>query len=67
MNEEAGITWMRRLTETYPASVWLNPVAEEHWAYSQSIRILREMMNDRMFPLTLAGLDGAMRELGRKA
>jgi hypothetical protein len=67
MNEEAGVAWMQRLTNTYPAAVWLNPVPEEHWGYSQSIRIIRELMNDRMYPLTLAGLDSAMRELGRKA
>ena len=66
MNEEAGVTWMHRLTNTYPASVWLNPTPEEHWGYSQSIRVIRELMNDRMFPLTLAGLDDAMRELSRK-
>jgi hypothetical protein len=66
MNEEAGVAWMGRLTNTYPAAVWLNPVPQEHWGYSQSIRIIRELMNDRMYPLTLAGLDEAMRELGRK-
>jgi uncharacterized protein with von Willebrand factor type A (vWA) domain len=65
-NEEAGATWMQRVTSTYPASVWLNPIPEEQWGYSQSVRILRELMNDRMYPLTLAGLDDAMRELSRK-
>ncbi len=67
MNEEAGVTWMQRLTNTYPAAVWLNPVPEEHWGYSQSTRIIRELMKDRMYPLTLSGLDDAMRELGRKS
>jgi hypothetical protein len=67
MNEESGLTWMQRLTNTYPASVWLNPVPEEHWGYSQSLRIIREVMTDRMYPLTLGGLDDAMRELGRKS
>jgi hypothetical protein len=66
MNEEAGTTWMHRLTTTYPAAVWLNPIPSEQWGYSQSIRILRELMTDRMYPLTLSGLDGAMRELTRK-
>lgn len=65
-NEEAGAVWMQRLTNTYPAAAWLNPVPEEHWGYSQSVRIIRELMNDRMFPLTLDGLDDAMRELSRK-
>ena len=66
MNDEAGATWLQRLTNTYPASVWLNPVPKEQWGYSQSVRIIRELMTDRMYPLTLGGLDEAMRELGRK-
>ena len=65
-NEEAGAVWMHRLTNTYPAAVWLNPIPKEQWTYSQSIRITRELMNDRMYPLSLAGLDEAMRELTRK-
>ncbi|NYD89841.1 vWA domain-containing protein [Sphingomonas melonis] len=65
-NEEAGAVWMQRLTNTYPAAVWLNPLPEPQWAYSQSIRMIRELMNDRMYPLTLTGLDDAMRELTRK-
>jgi len=65
-NEEAGITWMHRLTTTYPAAAWLNPVPENQWGYSQSVRIINELMNDRMYGLTLDGLDDAMRELTRK-
>jgi hypothetical protein len=66
MNEEAGAVWLNRLATTYPASVWLNPIPEEQWGYSHSIRIVREVLADRMFPLTLDGLDRAMRELTRK-
>lgn len=65
-NEEAGAVWMHRVTTTYPAAVWLNPTPEQHWGYSQSTRIIKELMNDRMYPLTLAGLDDAMRTLTRK-
>jgi uncharacterized protein len=65
-NEEAGAAWLHRLTTTYPAAVWLNPVPEQQWGYSQSVRIIRELMTDRMYPLTLGGLDEAMRELTRK-
>ncbi len=65
-NEESGTVWMHRLTNTYPAAVWLNPVPEQQWGYSQSTKLIRELMNDRMYPLTLGGLDDAMRELGRK-
>ncbi len=65
-NEEAGAVWMQRMVNTYPAAVWLNPTPEAHWGYSQSTKILKEIMKDRMFPLTLDGLDDAMRELVRK-
>jgi uncharacterized protein with von Willebrand factor type A (vWA) domain len=65
-NEESGAVWMNRITNTYPATVWLNPVPEKQWGYSQSTKIIKELMNDRMYPLTLEGLDDAMRELSRK-
>jgi len=65
-NEEAGHVWLRRLTTTYPAAVWLNPAPENRWHYDQSNRLIRELMNERMYPLTLAGLDDAMKELSRK-
>jgi uncharacterized protein with von Willebrand factor type A (vWA) domain len=66
-NEEAGATWMQRLANTYPAAVWLNPVEERYWSYTGSIQLVRELMQDRMYPLTLAGLDTAMRTLSRKS
>ncbi len=65
-NEESGAVWLHRMATTYPAAVWLNPVPEEQWGYSQSVRIIKELITDRMYPLTLAGLDDAMRELTRK-
>ena len=65
-NEESGAAWMQRLMTTYPAAVWLNPVTKEQWGYSQSIAIIRDLMTERMYPLTLSGLDEAMRELTRK-
>src|SRR5215203_1894219 len=64
-NEEAGAIWMERITRTYPACVWLNPVPESQWQHTYSIRIMRQLMGDRMYPLTLDGLDRAMRELVR--
>ena len=64
-NAEAGETWLRRLLATYPRAVWLNPVPERYWAGTQSIGMIRELMEDRMFPLTLDGLDRAMRRLTR--
>jgi uncharacterized protein with von Willebrand factor type A (vWA) domain len=65
MNEEAGQTWLERLARTYAACVWLNPVPEDQWEYTQSIRIIRQLLGGRMYPLTLEGLDRAMRELVR--
>jgi uncharacterized protein with von Willebrand factor type A (vWA) domain len=65
-NEESGAVWLQRLINTYPAAAWLNPVPSERWHYDQSNKIIREMMNERMYPLTLHGLDDAMRELSRK-
>src|ERR671935_236542 len=64
-NEEAGALWLERVTRTYPACVWLIPVAEKDWDYTQSIRIMRQVMGGRMYPLTLEGLDKSMRELVR--
>ena len=64
-NEEAGAIWLERLTRTYPACVWLNPVPQEQWDYTYSIRMVRQLVGERMYPLTLEGLDRAMRELVR--
>ena len=66
MNEEAGAAWLQRVAKIYPATVWLNPISEKNWGYSQSTRIVRELLGGSMFPLTLGGLDDAMRELTRK-
>jgi uncharacterized protein with von Willebrand factor type A (vWA) domain len=66
-NEEAGAVWLQRLTTTYPAAVWLNPTPEQYWRYNHSTQIIRELMQDRMYSLTLDGLDDAMRTLSRKS
>ncbi len=64
-NAEPGEVWMRRLLRTYPAAVWLNPLPEGHWDYHASAEMMRRLMAGRMFPMTLDGLDAAMRELSR--
>ncbi|KMS59452.1 von Willebrand factor A [Novosphingobium barchaimii LL02] len=66
MNEEAGAVWLGRVVQTYPATVWLNPSPERQWNYSGSTKMIREIVGGSMFPLTLDGLDKAMRELTRK-
>ncbi|MGB5164477.1 MAG: VWA domain-containing protein [Woeseiaceae bacterium] len=62
-NEEPGAVWIKRLLQTYPKAVWLNPEPEARWDYTPSIKLTRELMDDRMYPMTLAGLDAAIREL----
>ncbi|MCI4645485.1 MAG: VWA domain-containing protein [Hyphomonadaceae bacterium] len=65
-NEEAGGLWIQRFVETYPNLVWLNPVKEGAWDYTASIQLIRDLIGpQRMFELTLAGLDEAMKELSR--
>jgi uncharacterized protein with von Willebrand factor type A (vWA) domain len=65
-NEETGATWLQRVRHIYPATVWLNPTPERQWEYSNSTKLIRELMQGSMYPLTLEGLDDAMRELTRK-
>ena len=62
-NPEAGAVWMSRVLETWPRAVWLNPVPQKHWAYTDSIGMMRKLLEGRMYPLTLAGLDAAIGEL----
>ena len=64
-NPEAGEVWMRRMLDTYPKAVWLNPVGERYWEGTRSIGMMRQIMENRMFPLTIDGLDRAMRALTR--
>ncbi len=66
MNPEPGALWMQRVVQTYPATVWLNPTAENEWKYTTSTTMMRELVNGAMYPLTLGGLESAMRELTRK-
>ena len=65
MNEEPGGAWLERITRTYPHAVWLNPVPQEQWEFTHSIRMVKQLFAGRMYPLTLEGLDQAMRELVR--
>ncbi|MFI4987407.1 MAG: VWA domain-containing protein [Alphaproteobacteria bacterium] len=64
-NEEPGQLWLQRLLHTYEHAVWLNPVPEHHWPYTASIDVMQRLMAARMYPLTINGLDRAMRELRR--
>jgi uncharacterized protein len=65
-NDEPGEVWLRRVLDAYPHAVWLNPVPEKYWAGTASIGMMRRITEERMFPLTLEGLDRAMRRLKRR-
>jgi len=62
-NEEPGAVWIKRLLGTYPNAIWLNPEPEARWDYTPSIKLTRELMDDRMYPLTIAGLDEGIKQL----
>lgn len=65
MNPEAGAVWLQRVLDVYPHAVWLNPVAQDHWGWTHTIGMIERLMGGRMYPLTLDGLDRAIRELMR--
>ena len=62
-NEEAGATWMKRLLDTYPKAIWLNPEPEQRWLHTPSIQMLSQLMEQRMYPLTVSGIERGMKEL----
>jgi uncharacterized protein len=64
-NEEAGAIWLQRLAERFPKFAWLNPEPEGVWEYRQSISVIKQVLGNRMYPVTLAGLEKAMREMSK--
>jgi len=62
-NAEAGAEWLQRLAHAFPKHCWINPEPQGAWQYRQSISLIQQLVGNRMFPLTLAGLEGAMRLL----
>lgn len=65
-NAEPGLVWLTRLADAYRSAAWLNPVPQAYWGHSQSTRIVANAMGDRMYPLTIEGIDAAMTVLSRK-
>ena len=65
-NPEAGVAWLNRVRTQWPNSAWLNPIQQKHWGYTHSIQMIRDLFGERMYPLTLAGLETMTRELSRK-
>jgi uncharacterized protein len=64
-NEEPGAIWLRRLIERYPKYAWLNPEPEGVWEYRQSVSVIKQLMSDKMYPITIQGLEKAMRDLAK--
>ena len=64
-NEEAGAVWLERLVNTWSHAAWLNPLPEQHWNYTPSIQMVQQVLGKRMFPLTIEGLERAMRSLSK--
>lgn len=64
-NEEAGAVWMQRLTDHFEHLVWINPVAREHWEHGYSIAIVRQLLSERMYPMSVRGLEEAMQRLNK--
>lgn len=62
-NEEPGAVWLKRLLKAYPKAIWLNPEPRRRWDFTPSVKLTRELMEDRMYPLTLSGLDDGIKAL----
>jgi len=65
-NEGAGAVWLKRALDQWPNAIWINPIKEKHWSYTHSIGMIRDIFSERMYPLTLTGLETATRELSRR-
>ena len=65
MNEEPGYKWMQRMTDTFNKVVWLNPTAEKYWHYTQTIEATEKLVDGHMYPLSLDGLDRAIKYLSK--
>jgi len=63
VNAEAGAVWFKRLLTAFPNAIWLNPEPEQSWSYTPSVKLVREMLEQRMYPMTLSGLDSAIKRL----
>jgi hypothetical protein len=64
-NEEAGYVWMQRFKEKYKKLIWINPYPKDTWSYTSSTNIVRDLIDDQMYPLTLRGLEEGMRFLSK--
>jgi uncharacterized protein with von Willebrand factor type A (vWA) domain len=65
-NEEPGAVWIQRFLEHFKSAIWLNPEPERLWEYRQSISVIKQIMGDRMYPLSIEGLERGIRHLSKK-
>ena len=65
-NAEAGRVWLQRLLDQYQSAIWLNPVVEKYWDYTESLHLIRQQMQDRMYPLTLEGIERGIKRLNQR-
>ncbi len=64
-NDEPGQVWLERAREQWPDNLWINPLPEHHWRYTQSVQMISQIFEGRMVPMTLEGIERGMKELGR--
>ena len=65
-NREAGSVWLTRAAEQWPDHLWINPLPQQHWQYTQSVAMIREIFgHGAMVPMTLAGIETGVKALGR--
>src|SRR5690606_10035527 len=64
-NKEAGAVWLARILDAWPKAIWLNPEPQAYWQYRQSIDVIRNIMQNHMYPVTMTGIEAAMRQLSK--
>ena len=64
-NDEPGSAWMQRIADHYDKIAWLNPMPEDHWGWGGSIQIMNELITNRMYPMTIEGMERAMKNLSK--
>ena len=64
-NPEAGDVWLKRAIDQWPASIWINPLSKKYWQYTHSVGMIQEVFMQRMYPMTLKGIEEGMKELGK--
>jgi uncharacterized protein with von Willebrand factor type A (vWA) domain len=64
-NPEAGSIWLKRIKDKWQKTIWLNPVPQDYWRYTQSTQMIKEIFEDKMFPLTVSGITDGIKFLSK--